>query len=127
MPRHVLTLDLRDDDQAVAAYRTHHAAIWPAVADSLKASGIRNLSIYLLRRRLVMIADVREGVALRQAFAAHHASPDPQVQEWERLMKSFQQPPPGAREGEWWALMEPVFDLSQTEPLAAATDRVPGP
>jgi len=32
------------------------------------------------------------------------------VEEWERLMMSLQQPPPGAAAGEWWTAMEPVFE-----------------
>jgi hypothetical protein len=32
-------------------------------------------------------------------------------------MKSLQQPPPGGRPGEWWALMEPVFRLDAREDI----------
>lgn len=123
MARHVLTLDLRDDPAVIAAYRNYHAEMWPEVARSLARAGMRNLTIHLLGRRLVMIADVDDGVDVRTVFAAHHASREPRVVEWERLMRTFQQPPPDAPPGEWWAVMEPIFDLStRTEALARATD-----
>jgi L-rhamnose mutarotase len=44
-------------------------------------------------------------------LAAHMAS-NPRVQEWERLMKSLQEPASDASPGEWWAVMEPLFHLS---------------
>ena len=117
MNRHVLTLDLRDDQDAVDAYREYHAHIWPEVARSLVDAGVRNMDIHLLGRRLVMIVELQEGLDLRRVFEDHLASPHPRVAEWERLMKSLQQRAPGARDGEWWARMEPVFHL-QGQPAA---------
>ena len=31
-------------------------------------------------------------------------------------MKSLQEPDAAARDGEWWALMEPIFHMDQQEP-----------
>jgi L-rhamnose mutarotase len=118
--RHVLTLDLRDDPAAIAAYRQHHAQIWPEVVRSLEDAGVRHLEIHLLQRRLVMIVEVADGLDLRRVFERHAASA-PKVAEWERLMKTLQQPAPGARPGEWWALMEQVYPLSGDSQPAAAT------
>ena len=111
MNRHVLTLDLRDDQDAVDAYRAYHAQVWPEVVRSLADAGVRDMDIHLLGRRLVMIVDLQEGLDLRRVFEKHLASPDPRVAEWEQLMKSLQQRAPGARDGEWWARMDPVFQL----------------
>ena len=36
---------------------------------------------------------------------------DPKVQEWERLMWTFQQSPPFAKPGEKWVLMDKIFAL----------------
>jgi L-rhamnose mutarotase len=33
------------------------------------------------------------------------------VQEWEALMWKYQQPLPGAKEGEKWVLMNKIFEL----------------
>jgi L-rhamnose mutarotase len=108
--RFVLTLDLKDDPQVVRAYRRHHRAAWPEVLRSLRRVGVRELDIYALGRRLVMILVTRDGFDLKKDFARHAAS-DPRCAEWEALMKGFQQPPPGARRGELWARMEPIFRL----------------
>lgn len=108
--RAVLTIDLNDDHATVDAYRFHHDRIWPQVAESLRRSGIVRMEIYLLGRRLVMIAET-DGRSIEEAFASHHASADPQVIAWERLMKAMQSPLPEAAPGEWWARMERVFQL----------------
>jgi L-rhamnose mutarotase len=112
MNRYVLTLDLRDDPAGIAAYRRHHREIWPEVRDSLRRVGVMRMDIYQLERRLVMVMDTRKGFDLERSFAAHAAS-DPRCAEWEELMKTFQQAPPGAKGGELWTLMEPIFHLER--------------
>ena len=110
MTRHVLAVDLKDDPSLVASYLEHHTRVWPEVLRSLKASGIVDMEIYVLGRRVVMCVDTN-GSDLRESFAAHRAS-HPRVAEWEALMKSMQEPVPGSAPGEWWAQMQPVFSLT---------------
>lgn len=110
MKRHVLTLDLRAGDEVVSAYVAHHDAIWPEVVRSLRAVGVEALSIYRLERRLVMVLDTVDGFDLDADFARHVAS-DPRCAEWEALMKTFQQAPPGAPPGRLWTPMERAFEL----------------
>jgi L-rhamnose mutarotase len=115
--RTVLAVDLKADAAAIETYTSHHQRAWPEVLASLRHAGIRNLDIYLLGRRLIMIVET-DGQDFRRCFAAHRAS-HPRVVEWETLMRSLQEPPPGAAPGEWWAPMERVFSLEpagSTEP-----------
>jgi L-rhamnose mutarotase len=111
--RSVLAVDLRDDDNAIETYRVHHQRVWPEVLASLRRAGIRELDIYLLGRRLVMVVET-DGPDVRGCFAAHAAS-HPRVVEWEALMRSLQQQVPDAPPGDWWAQMEPVFSLALAE------------
>jgi L-rhamnose mutarotase len=122
MNRHVLTVDLRDEPEAIAAYRTHHREVWPEVVESLRAAGVRHMDIRLLGRRLVMVVELEDGLDLARVFARHAVS-SPRVAEWERLMKSLQQPAPDAPPGQWWAIMQPVYRLDESEPAAASVDR----
>ena len=115
MSRYVLTVDLKDDPQVVADYVEHHRHVWPEVLSSLRASGIDDMEILILGRRLVMI--VETGGELRSAFATHLTS-SPRVRQWEALMKAMQEPPPGGDAGEWWAVMEPIFRLNAAERCA---------
>ena len=121
--RHVFTLNLKDDPAIVDAYTRHHRAVWPEVQASLRRVGVEQMDIYLLGRRLVMVVELRDGRDYRDAFRAH-ASSSQRVAEWERLMKSLQEPAAEAGAGEWWAVMEPVFHLEQGEPaIAHVADR----
>jgi L-rhamnose mutarotase len=109
--RTVLAVDLKNDADAIETYREHHQRVWPEVLASLRRAGVRNMVIYLLGRRLVMVVET-EGLDYRRCFAAHlNPTSHPRVAEWETLMRSLQEPPPGAPPGDWWARMEPIFSL----------------
>jgi L-rhamnose mutarotase len=110
--RSVLTVNLKDEPGIVETYKSHHREVWPEVQASFKRAGVEQMDIYLLGRRLVMVVEMRDGLDYRTAFNAHAAS-NPRVVEWERMMKSLQEPSTEARAGEWWAAMELVFHLSQ--------------
>jgi L-rhamnose mutarotase len=124
--RFVFTINLRDEPGTVETYRRHHGDVWPEVQASLRQVGVDQMDIYLLGRRLVMIVEMRDGLDYRTAFKTHAAS-SPRVAEWERLMKSLQQPVAEARAGEWWAVMEPVFhlnhDTAEDPAIAHVADR----
>jgi L-rhamnose mutarotase len=113
MSRQVLAVDLKDDPQVIASYVAHHQRVWPEVLRSLRAAGVADMEIVLLGRRLVMIVETSGD--FRAAFASHIAS-DPRVAQWEALMRSMQEPPPGREPDEWWAVMQPVFRFNATEP-----------
>jgi L-rhamnose mutarotase len=72
MLRQVLAIDLKDDS-VVEAYREHHRRVWPEVLNSLRASGLIEMQIYLLGRRLVMIAELEEAPICGRR--SKHASP----------------------------------------------------
>jgi L-rhamnose mutarotase len=122
MKRHVLMTDLKDDPAVIMRYREYHDHVWPEVLQSLRAVGVAQMEIYILGRRLVMIMELADGLDLRRAFARHSAS-SPRVAEWERLMRSMQEPPPGVPPSDWWSLMEPVFRLNEQEPAVVHADR----
>jgi L-rhamnose mutarotase len=105
--RHCLTLDLKDDPTLIAAYRRHHQEVWPGVLESLRASGIVRAELYLRGTRLVMVIDVSPDFSFHAK--ADRDLADPIVQEWERLMWTFQQALPDAPAGEKWQPMERMF------------------
>ena len=123
MNRYVLTVDLKDDPAAIASYQEYHQRVWPEVLASLRNAGIREMEIFLLERRLVMVVET-DGRDVRQCFALHHDS-HPRVIEWETLMKSLQVAPAGAAPGEGWTAMTRVFrgDLTEDTPAAGTARR----
>jgi L-rhamnose mutarotase len=111
MSRHVLAVDLKDDPDLIQAYLDHHRRVWPEVVRSLRTAGLESMEIFVVGRRLVMIVET-DGQGDYQTVFARHAASHPRVADWEALMKSMQQPIPGAAPGEWWAQMQPVFRLT---------------
>lgn len=110
MPRHCLTVDLKDDSAAIAQYKRYHVKIWPEVKKSLYDAGVTDMEIYLLGTRMFMIMDVDENFSFAAKAAADAANL--KVQEWEAIMSEFQQALPQSTP-EWkWVLMEQVFHLA---------------
>lgn len=105
MKEFVYTCLLKDDPEIIRQYKDYHAAVWPEVVASLRATGVQTLRIYLLGRRVCMIVqtadDYDPAAATRQHWQTH-----PRVRAWEELMRSFQERPPEAPPGDgtWVAL-----------------------
>jgi L-rhamnose mutarotase len=107
--RFCLTLDLKDDPDLIAEYKRYHEKIWPEITRSIKDSGIEDMEIYLLGTRMFMIMEVNESFSFEAKANADQLNL--RVQEWERLMGTFQKSLPQAKPGEKWRLMERVFKL----------------
>jgi L-rhamnose mutarotase len=107
--RFCLTLDLKNDPQLIAEYRRYHEKIWPEITRSIKDSGIVDMEIYLRGTRMFMIMEVNEDFSFEAKAQADQDHP--KVQEWEKLMETFQQMLPSAQPGEKWLRMERVFKL----------------
>jgi L-rhamnose mutarotase len=109
--RYCLTLDLKDDPELIAEYKRYHQKIWPEITQSIKDAGIEDMEIYLLGTRMFMALEVKEGFSFDRKASADRL--DPKVQEWEKLMWTFQKPLPEAKPGEKWLLMERIFKLER--------------
>jgi L-rhamnose mutarotase len=110
--RHCLALDLKDDAALIERYEAWHAAgaVPPAVIRSIRDADIRDMQIWRLGTRLFMIMETGPNFSPEAKAAADLASED--VQAWERLMWEFQQPLPGAADGEKWLAMKQIFALA---------------
>jgi len=115
MKRYCLALDLVDDPSLIGEYQQWHAAGsgWPEIRESITRSGIVSMEIYRTGNRLFMIIDTDDLFSFEQKAALDAA--DPKVGEWERLMWKFQQPLPGAGEGEKWVVMNKIYSLEENK------------
>lgn len=111
--RYCLTLDLKNDPALIAEYRKQHEKIWPEVYESIKASGIIEMEIYLLNNRLFMVMETEENFSFDKKAILD--GKNPKVEEWEVLMWKYQQPIPGSYPGEKWKIMEKIFSLTSRD------------
>lgn len=105
-----LTLQLKNDPELIARYKEHHRHVWPEVSARIREAGIHTMRIYLIGRRLFMYIETEDSFDPATSFAWIDEAP--KSREWDTLMRTMQELAPEARPGEWWALMEQVFDLA---------------
>ena len=111
MKHFAFALNLKDDLQIIEEYKAYHRDVWPEVEQALKAIGITGMKIFLLGRRMFMYMQTVDGFDPDRDFSPyldHH----PRCKQWEQLMNTLQEKVPEAKENEWWARMEQVYDLT---------------
>ena len=109
MKTYCLALDLKNDDKLIAEYEAYHQAVWPEILESITSSGIETMKIFRTGNRLFMIINASDSFSFDSKGKADASNPE--VQEWETLMDTFQQRLPWAKAGEKWVLMEEIFAL----------------
>lgn len=109
MKSYAMALDLKEGPGIVEEYTRYHREVWPDVLAGLRGLGIVKMKIFLHGRRLFMYLETPDRFDLARDFPRYMESG--QAKEWDELMRSFQEPVPGASACEWWAAMEEVFDL----------------
>lgn len=109
MKRYALALDLKEDEKLIQEYMEYHRAVWPEILASIRGSGIHHMNIYRYSNRLFMLMETEDNFTFKRK--AHMDATNPKVQEWERLMWTYQQAIPGSKPGEKWVLMEQIFSL----------------
>ena len=112
--RRCLALDLKYDPALIAEYERHHRQVWPEVLEHLRAHGVRELEIFRLGTRMVMVMDTDDATfdAARMGAAERD---DPRLREWEDLMWTFQKPTPWTPDGMKWTPMSSIFSLQATD------------
>ena len=111
-----LTICLKDDPELIERYKEYHRHPWPETIKGLVRVGITDMKIFLLGGRMFMYMTTTDDFDPAVDFPRYME--DPKAKEWDELMRTFQERAPEAKEGEWWALMEQVFDLQAHIPQA---------
>ncbi|MDE1949333.1 MAG: L-rhamnose mutarotase [Burkholderiales bacterium] len=94
--------------ERIAEYKALHAAVWPAVAAQIRASSIRNYTIYLREPENLLFSHFEYHGGDFEADMAAMAR-DPETQRWWALCMPCQRPLESRAAGEHWAAMEEVF------------------
>lgn len=108
MKTYGLTLLLKNDRELIEDYKEYHRRVWPGVLARIREVGIIRMEIFLLGARMFMHVTAEDHFDPARDFA--RINEDPKSKEWDTLMRTLQERAPEAREGEWWAVMEHVFD-----------------
>ncbi|KAA9347743.1 MULTISPECIES: L-rhamnose mutarotase [Larkinella] len=107
--RYCFALDLIDDPASIAEYEKYHEKLRPEIEESIRSAGITEMEIYRIGNRLFMIMETDDSFSFEKKAAMDAANPE--VQEWEALMWTYQQALPMAKPGEKWMLLDNIFTL----------------
>ncbi|OAQ42022.1 L-fucose mutarotase [Pedobacter psychrophilus] len=109
MRNYILALDLKEDIHLIHEYDEWHRNVWPEILKSIKDSGILKMEIFRFYNRLCMVMETID------EFSFEHKGKmdveNEKVQEWEKLMWTFQQKIPGSKPKEKWVLMHSIFEF----------------
>lgn len=105
----VLICDLKDNEEAILAYEECHKSVHPAIIQSLRDSGIVQMSIYRWKNRLSMLLVGDEDFSFQKKAALDNANE--KVQEWEAFLGQYQRNLPGTPENWRWQLMDQIFEF----------------
>ncbi len=108
MKRYGAVIGLKPEQ--IADYKRVHAAVWPDVLAQIKASNIKNYSIFLREPENLLFAYYEYVGTDHDADMAAMAA-DPRTQEWWTVCMPMQAPLATRAEGDWWAGTEEVFHL----------------
>lgn len=112
MTRALFVLDLENDPELIATYEARHApgSVWPDVVRDIRQRGYREMEIWRVGNRLVMLAEVSP-----EGLRPSEPDLEPVVARWEAEMDAYQRPI--APDGPKWLPMTRIFALDE-HPLA---------
>ncbi|HBF30199.1 L-rhamnose mutarotase [Rhizobium sp.] len=96
--------------EMLETYKRLHAAVWPEVLDLIGRCNIRNYTIFLREPENLLFGYYEYHGTDYQADMAKMAA-DPKNLEWWAFCIPCQVPLDTRKDGEWWAMMEPVFHM----------------
>lgn len=113
----ILTANLVTDESLQREYLQYHATQfknWPEVSNGFCNAGFQQLLVFRNGRRLILVISIPKGKTLDE-LNPKTIENNPRVNDWNRLMKKYQEGVPGTRKGEVWVFMKPVTDNSDTK------------
>jgi hypothetical protein len=107
----LLTANLVADEKLQQEYLNYHATQfekWPEVAMGFCNASFQQLLLYRSGRQLVLVISIPKGESLDR-LNPKTTENNPRVDEWNRIMKKYQQGIAGTKEGETWVFLKPVL------------------
>ncbi|MEZ2337336.1 MULTISPECIES: L-rhamnose mutarotase [unclassified Mucilaginibacter] len=113
----ILTANLVNDERLQQEYIDYHITQfknWPEVAKGFCNAGFQQLLVFRNGRRLMLVISIPKGKKLDD-LNPKTIENNPRVNDWNRLMKKYQEGVPGTRKGEIWVFFKQVTDNSDTK------------
>jgi len=107
MKRFAQTVLLKDDPEIIRRYEEYHANPWPEVVAGTERCGIRRVFIYRFGRLLFMFMEAADDFDMERDMPKYVEHP--RAREWDQLMRTFQEPVPGAPPGSTWVPMREIY------------------
>ena len=111
MKRFAQTVMSKDDPEIIRRYEEYHARTWPEVVEGTFACGVCRVFIYRYERLLFMFMEVQDDFDMERDMPKYMLNP--KAKEWDELMRTFQEPVPGAPQGSTWVQMKEIYAQDQ--------------
>lgn len=106
----LLTANLVADPAKQREYMQYHATQfqkWPEVAQGFCHASFQQLLVFRQGRRLVLVISIPKSESLDR-LNPKTSENNPRVDDWNRLMKQYQEGLPGTKPGETWVFLKSV-------------------
>jgi L-rhamnose mutarotase len=106
----ILTANLVANPRLQEEYLQYHATQfekWPEVAKGFCNASFQQLCIFRNGRQLVLVISIPKGESLDRLNPLTTEN-NPRMDEWNRIMKKYQEGIDGTRKGETWVLLQPA-------------------
>jgi hypothetical protein len=107
----ILTASLVKDPAKQQQYLSHHATQfrqWPEVAQGFCNASFQQLLVFRQGRQLLLVISIPHGASLDELNPKTSLN-NPRVDDWNALMKQYQEGLPGTKPGEVWVFLKPVI------------------
>ncbi|MBD2722133.1 L-rhamnose mutarotase [Hymenobacter armeniacus] len=111
----ILTANLVKDSKKQQEYLNHHATQfqqWPEVAQGFCRASFQQLLVFRQGRQLMLVISIPHGASLDELNPKTSLN-NPRVNDWNALMKQYQEGLPGTKPGEVWVFLKPAVALKQ--------------
>jgi hypothetical protein len=106
----ILTANLVADKKLQQEYLDYHAnqfKQWPEIARGFCNADFQQLLLYKNERQLMLVISIPKGESLDK-LNTKTTENNPKVDQWNQIMKKYQEGIPGTRPGEIWVFLNPV-------------------
>jgi len=106
----IMTANLVADPKLQNQYLTYHATQfdkWPELSNGFCNADFQQLLLYRNGRQLMLVISIPKGESLKK-LNRRTTENNPRVDEWNALMKQYQEGIPGTKHGETWVNLTPV-------------------